>query len=353
MRVAQKVAVTGASLIALAGMASAAQARDLLGTTCTKPEPARCVGDVCNTSGALADLGNATDAKTGRKFFLDYPCDLKPGQKVIVVLNIHGAGSIGNWERHYFPALDQKEKYRLVVATPTAATSPSRTPGGPGVRVWVPEADDAHLQSIAESVIAAIGKENIKAFWLAGHSQGGMTSRRIVCTPFFADKVDGFLSLSGGRVGGVEMNPRFGPPKADGSPPDPRATSMMNAAGVPACDFSHIYETGEYEIGGLPATSAWAEKYGCGARVRKEDVVDTQPGYVWDYARQGYKVWGMKARPGKAEVYVYPNCKGGRVIADVVRLDKGHTEGLEPKVTETLVRLMASAPGGKIARGGS
>ena len=35
------------------------------------------------------------------------------------------------------------------------------------------------------------------------------------------------------------------------------------------------------------------------------------------------------------------------MIADVVRLNKGHTEGLEPKVTETLIQLMVSAPGGK------
>jgi hypothetical protein len=39
------------------------------------------------------------------------------------------------------------------------------------------------------------------------------------------------------------------------------------------------------------------------------------------------------------------------VVADVIRLNKGHTEGLEPRVTEELVRLMVSAPGGK-ARGG-
>ena len=51
-------------------------------------------------------------------------------------------------------------------------------------------------------VIEQIGKENIKAFWLAGHSQGGMTSNRIVRTDFFKDKVDGWLSLSGGRLGG-------------------------------------------------------------------------------------------------------------------------------------------------------
>jgi hypothetical protein len=40
----------------------------------------------------------------------------------------------------------------------------------------------------------------------------------------------------------------------------------------------------------------------------------------------------------------------GRLIADVVRLDKGHTEGLEPRITETLVRLMVEAPGGKVQR---
>lgn len=47
---------------------------------------------------------------------------------------------------------------------------------------------------------------------------------------------------------------------------------------------------------------------------------------------------------------MYPNARGGRLIADVVRLGKGHTEGLEPKITETLVRMMVEAPGGK-ARG--
>ena len=76
---------------------------------------------------------------------------------------------------------------------------------------------------------------------------------------------------------------------------------------------------------------------------------DLKPGYVWDYARQGYKVWGMKARPGFAKVWVYPKCSGGRVVADVERMDKGHTEGLEPHVTEAIVKLMVAAPGGKIS----
>jgi hypothetical protein len=39
------------------------------------------------------------------------------------------------------------------------------------------------------------------------------------------------------------------------------------------------------------------------------------------------------------------------VVADVERLDKGHTEGLEPHVTEAIVKLISSAPGGKVANG--
>jgi hypothetical protein len=337
-----------AAFLAVAGSASA---RDYLGTQCSTARPARCSGEACATSGALADLGNATETRSGRKFFLDYPCDLKPGEKVTFILNLHGAGSIGNWQRHYFPAVDYVDKYRLVVATPTAATSPVRVTGQPGVRVWVGDADDAYLHDIVDEVVAGFGRSNIRAFWLAGHSQGGMTSNRLVCTPFFAAKTDGFLSLSGGRLGGSHMNPRFGPPKPDGSPPEPRAIPLGSGA-LPACEVSHIYETGEHEVTDLQATSAWAEKLGCGPRRKEPDIVDSDAGYVWDYQRQGYNVWGMKARPGTAEEYLYPRCRDDRVVADFMRLDKGHTEGLEPKVTEAIIRLMVSAPGGKIAAGG-
>jgi hypothetical protein len=47
-------------------------------------------------------------------------------------------------------------------------------------------------------------------------------------------------------------------------------------------------------------------------------------------------------------VFSYPGCRDGKVVADVVRIDKGHTEGLEPRVTEELVKLMVSARGGKL-----
>ena len=188
-------------LAAATGLASAGAARaaTIAGVECRTPPTQHCA-DECAPA-LFAEIGNATEPRTGRKFFLDYPCDLKPNEKFIFILSIHGAGSIGNWQRHYFPAMDYKEKYRLVIATPTAADSAAILPGQPPVRLWTPDGDDEYLHNIVDFVFQQFGRKNIKAFWLAGHSQGGMTSNRIVCTEFFKDKVDGWLSLSGGRIG--------------------------------------------------------------------------------------------------------------------------------------------------------
>lgn len=311
----------------------------LAGQPCVRPPVMHCPESNC---GALVtEQGPVAGPAEGRRYFLDYPCDLKPNEKVTVVLSLHGAGSYGNWQRHYFPILDQVDKYRLVVVTPNAPP-----------RRWAAEADDAYLQSIVTSVVDEIGPKNVKAFWLAGHSQGGMTSRRIVCTPFFAGKVDGFLSLSGGRVGGAPDRPAggFGPAPQNGEPPPAAPPQMPAQQPDPTCDFSHIYATGEYEIASLPKISAVAQKYGCGQRV-EHDIIDTRAGYIYDTSRQNpaTKSWGRPAAPGKAEVFEFQGCKDGRVVADVVRLDKGHTEGLEPVITEEIVRLMTKARGGKIA----
>ena len=322
-----------------------AQASNLLDVVCQTPPPVHCSeGDCANKT---AVRGNITDPATGREYFLDYPCDLKPGEDVVFILNIHGAGSIANWQRHYFPVMDFKDDYRLVVATSTAEGSGGLGGGSGGIRMWMPDVDDAHLQNITNQVIAAFGAENIRSFWLAGHSQGGMTSHRLACTDFFRDKVDGVLSLSGGRVGGAQIVDRFGPPLADGSPPPSRPRPPGSGA-LPQCDFSHIYATGEHEIVELPDHSPWAEKYSCLDRELTE-IVDTSPGWVTDSGRSGYPVWGREARPGTAEVYEYQDCVDGRVVADVVRIDKGHTEGLEPRITERIVQLMVSARGGKIS----
>jgi hypothetical protein len=215
--------------------------------------------------------------------------------------------------------------------------------------------------------VQTIGARNIAAFWLVGHSQGGMTSNRLLFSEYFAARVDGWLSLSGGRIGAVQVPLASFAPAAEGngsgsgssSGGRPRMPSFPNVGGerprpggavAPDTDLSFIFATGEHEMTGLPETSPWAEKYGAGPRVRLPDVVDEQPGRVHDTRREGRSTagWGFAARPGTAQLYVYPNARDGRVIADIVRLDKGHTEGLEPNITRTLAGMMIAAPGGKL-----
>jgi hypothetical protein len=287
------------------------------------------------------------DEDTGRKFYLDAPDDVA-GRPLTFLLNLHGGGSFGAWQHLYFPAHDYADAHGLVVATPTAATAePSRR--------WVGEADDEHLQNVVRLVLKRFGADGIVSFWLVGHSQGGMTSRRLLNSEFFASRADGWLSLSGGRIGGVPRAEGAGPPAHPGAPglgfsPGELERLRVGLAEPPDADLSFIFATGEHEIAALPAESVWAQRYGAGPRVRQPDVVDTEPGQVWDKIREGYSTpqWGLLPRPGTAEVYTYPGARGGRVIADVVRLGKGHTEGLEPHITEELVTMMVAAPSGKL-----
>jgi hypothetical protein len=221
-----------------------------------------------------------------------------------------------------------------------------------------------HLRKIVNFVFEQFGAKNIRAFWLAGHSHGGLTANRLLRTAFYRNKLSGFVSLSGGRLG----SPRAYAPRDSRSlyllPSPPGSTSVPAAAGpgratepgvglgdatnLPEYKLSHIYSSGEYEltVAGLPDHSVWAQKLECKAQTRRPDIVDTKAGYVWD-ARLGTarrsRMQGLKPGPGRARVFVYPECREGHVVADVIRLDKGHTEGLEPKVTEEIVKLMLSA----------
>ena len=305
--------------------------------TCPAP-PMHCPDANC-PGGTVTNQGPETEPMTGRNYFLDYPCDLKKNEKVTFILSLHGAGSYGNWQRHYLPILDFVQKYRLVVATPNSPT-----------RVWA-ATDDEYLRDIVNATYQRFGEKNIKAFWLVGHSQGGMTSNRLVRTDFFRQRVSGWLSLSGGRLGPTPPIPASfftaaggGAGKGAGKGPGGLPTAP---AGLPGGNFSFIFATGEHEIGDqpIPAASPWAEKLGCRERVQRKDVADTKAGYVWDSSRQdpGSDAWGRRPRGGVAQVFEYPKCKDGRVVADVVRIGKGHTEGLEPNITERLIQLMLSA----------
>lgn len=283
----------------------------------------------------------AIEPKTQRKYYLDVPANVTGGEKLTFLLSLHGGGSNGKWQRAYFPAADYVDQYQLIVATPTAATAEP-------ARHWVSEVDDAYLAGIVDDVFTRLGPEKIGAVWLVGHSQGGMTSNRLLGTSFFRDRVDGWLSLSGGRFGRAPIARDFGPPGGSRLRPS-NGRPFPPPIILPETDLSFIYATGEYEIAELPETSPWAEKYGASARQMLADVVDEEPGKVYDTLREGKssKSWGLAARPGTARIYVYPNAREGRVIADVVRLDKGHTEGLEPKITQEIIKLIRSAPGGK------
>jgi hypothetical protein len=343
------------AVVTALGATSFAHAQDktiAFGASCPTPPVLHCPDSECAGT-MIINQGPIVEMKTRRPYFLDYPCDLKPGEKVTFILSLHGGGSYGNWQRHYFPIMDLKDKYRLVIATPNSP-----------IRVWS-DVDDPYLQNIVNSIVEQIGKDNIQSFWLVGHSQGGMTSNRIVRTDFFKSRVDGWLSLSGGRLGG---NPgragSFGPPRSAATTPSatpaaltPAAISASAAAlsKLPDGDFSHIYATGVREIDdkGIPEASEWAKRFACGPRQPAREVTDKKPGYVYDSSRlrEMNVAWGLLPAGGKSQIFSYPNCKDGRVVADVVRLEKGHTEGLEPNITEELVKLMVQAPGGKIQRG--
>src|SRR5580698_1302680 len=266
MKLLQSAAHLGRILISLsifaAGSAMAQQAHTLLGVNCAAPPAYHCPDTDC-PGPTVTQPGDTVELKTRRTFFLDCPADYKPGDKVNIVLSLHGYGSYANWQRNYFPAYDVKDKYKLVVITPGSPT-----------RFWS-EADDEYLHNIVDVVVTTVGKENVQHFILAGHSQGGLTSSRLVCTDYFKDKVDVRISLSGGRVGPSTPAGRGfvgGTPvykTSDSTPPGatPPPRLPAPAAGPPggACDYSFIFSNGEYESN--PAdTSPLADKFACGTR---------------------------------------------------------------------------------------
>ena len=199
---------------------------------------------------------------------------------------------------------------------PTAWRSPPRRrpPGnrpGTGPR----RRTTTYLVDLVEQVFERFGRERIRSFWLVGHSQGGMTANRLLGTDYFADRVDGWLSLSGGRIGPAERAPNFGPPRSEAD----RAAMerfladrrRLEPPTPPTADLSFIYTTGEHEIASLPETSPWAERYGAGPRAQLPDVVDDQPGRIHDSRWDANPTlsWGRQAGARDGEDLRVPECQ--------------------------------------------
>ena len=106
--------------VAFASIASAQQQFvSIAGAPCAAPPVLHCPDADCS-SDRVINQGPIVEMKTRRTYFLDYPCDLKAGEKVTFVLSLHGAGSYGNWQRHYFPTIASKPAESAVGASAEA-----------------------------------------------------------------------------------------------------------------------------------------------------------------------------------------------------------------------------------------
>ena len=66
--------------VSVGAASAAAQSGPATDNTCSAPPRIDCPAANCPVDRVRAE-GNAVEPKTGRKFFLDYPCDLKPNEE--------------------------------------------------------------------------------------------------------------------------------------------------------------------------------------------------------------------------------------------------------------------------------
>ena len=191
------------------------------------------------------------DEATGRKFYLDAPDDTgRP--PLTFLLNLHGGGSFGAWQRLYFPAHDYADTYRpggrhaygrhhgaVPALGRRGRRRASAERGQPGLR---PVRPGRHRVLLAGRPLA--GRDDLRP---------AAEQRR--SSP---DRVDGWLSLSGGRIGGVPRAEGSGPPAHPGGPqPSARRAELQRLRAGPRppdADLSFIFATGEHEIMELPAS---------------------------------------------------------------------------------------------------
>jgi hypothetical protein len=244
--------------------------------------------------------GPIVEMKTRRTYFLDYPCDLKPGEKVTFILSLHGAGSYGNWQRHYFPIVDYKEAH---------------SPGDRDTQLADARLVGGRRRVSAEHRDVRGGPDRPRQH--QGILAGGAFARRTDIQPDHSHRVlqehrrwlaESLRWTTWWKPGPRDFRDRAAlycsGPRERGTGRARCAARRCKPARSSLRDFSFIFATGEREMDekGLPSASEWAAKYGCGPKGAAQDIVDTKAGYIYDRSRQNppNPAWGLLPRPGKA-----------------------------------------------------
>src|SRR5262245_50153478 len=84
MRILLALAIT---VVFLGGSSAQEQPFRFTGAACVTPPPLHCPDADC-ASDRVINQGSVVEMQTRRTYFLDYPCDLKPGEKVTFILSL-------------------------------------------------------------------------------------------------------------------------------------------------------------------------------------------------------------------------------------------------------------------------
>ena len=269
--------------------------------------PPRCIVPTLECPGAMViNQGPVVEMKTRRTYFLDYPCDLKQGEKVTFILSLHGGGSYGNWQRHYFPLLDYKDKYRLVIATPN---SPTRVVVG---------RRRSYLQNIVTFVVEQIGKEQHQGV-LAGRPLAGWNDVEPDRAHRLLQDTRRRLAEPVRRSTRRQSRPRrtlaiVGASAARGRPrrrrsgararPAPHGRAAARAADERLLAHLSRQASARSTTRASPTSSTGRRSTAAASRGAAQDIVDTPAGYVYDCEppESDAPGWGLLPAPGKAQV---------------------------------------------------
>ena len=277
-------------MLALTGYANAQkQPIRLAGAACSKPQVLHCPEKDCTTE-MVTNGGPVVEPKTGRNYFLDYPCDLKKKKKVTFILSLHGGGSYGNWQRHYFPLLDYVDKYRLVVATPF---SPRRVPSDTSTC--------RHRDFVVEQPASSTSK---RAGWR--DIRRGTDSKRLMRRIFRTVMLGQYWRARWFKAREVRaailavpaVVRRGKPPGSDNRTPSrPAEMRLVAMLGLPSGFFAHYIRVTLAASTGLPATRA-GTAVKCGSRPA-DGVGDTRAGYITSARKANPILCGIQGAPAR------------------------------------------------------